>query len=186
MFHAERPRHRLEAGTTWNIAHRIMCFRHTGFDHSSVLLYLMLSIINRHAHSWINWFFIWALCKYFAVLWTAKSITVFTKYCHWTIFWTIWITSAHARFFFNIFVDLFINIKQLDALNCIISLFQASTCFEHMYSSSGGQNCIILSLVSSHKTILPSLRWVHVLEARRSFKYTYYKSQCIKLVDFKK
>ena len=34
---------------------------------------------------------------------------------------------------------LFINIKQLDALNFIISLFQASTCFEHMCSSSGGQ-----------------------------------------------
>ena len=28
---------------------------------------------------------------------------------------------------------LFININQLDALNVIISLFQASTCFEHMY-----------------------------------------------------
>ena len=45
---------------------------------------------------------------------------------------------------------LFINIDQLDALNFIISLFQASTCFEHMCSSSGGQNCIIQSLVSSH------------------------------------
>ena len=45
-------------------------------------------------------------------------------------------------------VDLFININQLDALNFIISLFQASTCFEHMCSSSGGQNCIIQSLVS--------------------------------------
>ena len=44
---------------------------------------------------------------------------------------------------------LFININQLDALNFIISLFQASTCFEHMCSSSGGQNCIIQSLVSS-------------------------------------
>ena len=33
-------------------------------------------------------------------------------------------------------------INQLDAQNfCfIISLFHASTCFEHMYSSSGGQN----------------------------------------------
>ena len=34
---------------------------------------------------------------------------------------------------------LFLNINQLDALNFIISLFQASTCFEHMCSSSGGQ-----------------------------------------------
>ena len=44
---------------------------------------------------------------------------------------------------------LFLNINQLDALNFIISLFHASTCFEHMCSSSGGQNCTIESLVSS-------------------------------------
>jgi len=39
---------------------------------------------------------------------------------------------------------------QVDALNFLISLFQASTCFEHMCSSSGGQNCIKQPLVSSH------------------------------------
>jgi len=55
---------------------------------------------------------------------------------------------------------LFININQLDAPNLIISLFQASTCFEHMCSSSGGQNCIIQSLVSSHLIVLYSL-WYH-------------------------
>ena len=38
-----------------------------------------------------------------------------------------------------VLIYLFINIKQLDALNFIISLFQASTCFEHTCSSSGGQ-----------------------------------------------
>ena len=32
----------------------------------------------------------------------------------------------------------------------IMSLFHASTCFEHMCSSSGGQNCTIQSLVSSN------------------------------------
>jgi len=42
---------------------------------------------------------------------------------------------------------LFININQLDALKFVISLFQASTCFEHMCPPSGGQNCIIQSLV---------------------------------------
>ena len=47
-------------------------------------------------------------------------------------------------------IYLFLNINQLDVLNLIISLFQASTCFEHMCSLSGGQNCIIQSLVSSH------------------------------------
>ena len=50
----------------------------------------------------------------------------------------------------NISFTLFININQLDALNFTISLFQASTCFEQMCSSSGGQNCIMQSLVSSH------------------------------------
>jgi len=30
-----------------------------------------------------------------------------------------------------------------------VSLFHASTCFEHMCSSSGGQNCITQPLVSS-------------------------------------
>ena len=45
---------------------------------------------------------------------------------------------------------IYVNINQLDALNFIISLFQASTCLEHMCSSSGGQNCIIQYLVSSH------------------------------------
>ena len=42
------------------------------------------------------------------------------------------------------------NINQLDVLNFIMSLFSASTCFEHKCSSSGGQNCTIQSLVSSH------------------------------------
>ena len=59
-------------------------------------------------------------------------------------------------FFFLIFcwpcisIYLFLIINQLHALNFIIPLLQVSTCFEHMCSSSGGQNCIIQSLVSSH------------------------------------
>ena len=44
----------------------------------------------------------------------------------------------------------YLNINQLDALNFMMSLFHASTCFEHKCSSSGGQNFIIQSLVSSH------------------------------------
>ena len=42
-------------------------------------------------------------------------------------------------------------INQLDAQNfCFtISLFHACTCFEHMCSSPGGQNCITQPLVSS-------------------------------------
>ena len=45
---------------------------------------------------------------------------------------------------------IYLNINQIDALNFIMSLFHASTCFENMCSSSGGQNCTIQSLVSSH------------------------------------
>ena len=45
---------------------------------------------------------------------------------------------------------IYLNINQLDVLNFIVSLFHASTCFEHKCSSSGGQNYTIQSLVSSH------------------------------------
>ena len=62
--------------------------------------------------------------------------------------------SSLIFFFFIYFPDhtsqyIYLNINQLDALN-FMSLFHASTCFEHMCSSSGSQNCTIQSLVSSH------------------------------------
>ena len=53
----------------------------------------------------------------------------------------------------TVHLSIFISvINQLDAQNfCFtISLFHASTCFEQMCSSSGGQNCITQPLVSSH------------------------------------
>ena len=53
----------------------------------------------------------------------------------------------------TVHLSIFISvINQLDAQNfCFtISLFHASTCFEHMCSSSGGQNCITRPLV--HET----------------------------------
>ena len=53
----------------------------------------------------------------------------------------------------TVHLSIFISvINQLDAQNfCFtISLFHASTCFEHMCSSSGGQNFITQPLVSSH------------------------------------
>ena len=69
----------------------------------------------------------------------------------------IYIYVVGFFFFFNVLLavhlDLFISvINQLDAQNfCFtISLFHASTCFEHTCSSSGGQNCIKQPLVSSH------------------------------------
>jgi hypothetical protein len=41
---------------------------------------------------------------------------------------------------------IYVNINELGALNIIMSLFHASTCFEHTCSSSGGQNCTIQPL----------------------------------------
>ena len=56
--------------------------------------------------------------------------------------------------FFWYFADrasqyIYLNINELDALNFIMSLFHASACFEHMWSSSGSQSCTIQPLVSS-------------------------------------
>ena len=51
----------------------------------------------------------------------------------------------------TVHLSIFISVvNQLDAqkLRFTISSFHASTCFEHMCSSSGGQNCIIQHLVS--------------------------------------
>ena len=42
----------------------------------------------------------------------------------------------------NFSLGLFLNINQFDAVNFIISLVQASTCFEHMCLSSRGQNLV--------------------------------------------
>jgi len=53
----------------------------------------------------------------------------------------------------TVHLSIFISvINQLDAQNfCFtVSLFHASTCFEHMFSSSGGQNFITQPLVLSH------------------------------------
>ena len=60
---------------------------------------------------------------------------------------------------YSTYVCIYLNINQLDALNFIMSLFHASTCFEH-----------------------------HVLIVRRSklhYTASHYKIQCIKLVNIK-
>ena len=98
-------------------------------------------------------------------------------------------------------IYLFLNINRLDALNFTISLFQASTCFEHMYSSSGGQK--LYYTVSGITTpigglpvhgkatykcddtryciiqFLPSWRWAHVLETCPSHSSRFYHSHNI-------
>ena len=71
------------------------------------------------------------------------------KTCRWTVFLLSLKSSLNKH------NCLFININQLDALNFIISLFQASTCFEHMCSSSGGQ-IVLYSLWYHHTYRWPS------------------------------
>jgi len=70
--------------------------------------------------------------------------------------WEGEVKKIHTKYFdvlLTVHLSIFISvINQLDAQNfCFtISLFHASTCFEHMCSSPGGQNCITQPLVSSH------------------------------------
>jgi len=73
---------------------------------------------------------------------------------------TTFITQVHFQLYITFFdvlltvhLSTFISvINQLDAQNACftISLFHDSTCIEHMYSSSEGQNCNTQPLVSSH------------------------------------
>ena len=65
--------------------------------------------------------------------------------------------KKNTSFFFDVLLTVHLSIfisviNQLDAQNCCftVNLFHATTCFEHMCSSSGGQNCITQPLVSSH------------------------------------
>ena len=79
-------------------------------------------------------------------------------------------------------IYVFITINQLDELNFIISLFQASTCFKHTCSSSRGQNWVLSQSVHGTATyrcndtrdcikqFLPSWRWAHVLETCTGLK----------------
>ena len=83
-------------------------------------------------------------CKIFA------TAVMLRKYEHFNC-----VHELSIFFFLIYFADrasqhICLNINQLDALNFIMSLFHASTCFEHTCSSSGGQNCTIQPLVSSH------------------------------------
>jgi len=66
-------------------------------------------------------------------------------------------TPKHVGAFFDVLLTMHLSIfisviKQIDAQNiCFtISLFHVSTCFEHMCSSSEGQNCIIQPLLASN------------------------------------
>jgi len=79
---------------------------------------------------------------------TIRSLnTVFTPIdiCHTEMLNFDILLTVHPSIFISV-------INQLNAQNfCFtVTLFHASTCFEHIYSSSGGQNYITQPLVSSH------------------------------------
>ena len=68
---------------------------------------------------------------------------------------------------------IYLNIKQLDALNFIMSLFHASTCFEHTCSSSGAK--IVLYSLWYHTE---SSEWSKITKLTKIIKiqcYTYEK-----------
>ena len=92
---------------------------------------LLLIILLRNTHNMCSYFHHERKC--FTIKWQYKNS-----------FFEVLLT-VHLSIFILV-------INQLDAKNfCLtISLFHASTRFEHMCSSSGGQNCIIQPLVSSH------------------------------------
>jgi hypothetical protein len=91
-------------------------------------------------------------CRCFSRSHTKQEIMI-----HWLPVWvtrklTSWNGLLHLFWYFagRASQYIYLNINQLDALNFVMSLFHASTCFEHMYSLSGGQNCTMQPLVSSH------------------------------------
>ena len=60
-------------------------------------------------------------------------------------------------------VCLFININQLDAINFIINLFQASTCFEHTCSKHvEAWNKLIIKFIASSWLILKNKQTVNI------------------------
>jgi len=73
----------------------------------------------------------------------------------------------------NIFI--YININQLDELNFIINLFQASTCFENMCSSSGRQ--IVLYSLWYHHT--ETSEWSKITKIIKIVKIQFYKYENI-------
>jgi len=74
--------------------------------------------------------------------------------------------SPHTRFQCVLLIS-YLNINQLDALNFIMSLFHASTCFEHVLIVRRSKLWWYQRLYS---TILSSWRWAHVLETCRGKK----------------
>ena len=96
---------------------------------------ILLSIIPHHIHNENS--------RANVLFWAVHELGCHIIFQSWTWRWWILIFCWPC-------ISIYLSyINQLDALN-FTSLFHASTCFEHKCSSSGGQNCTIQSLVSSH------------------------------------
>ena len=77
---------------------------------------------------------------------TALSFCLHSVKCNIYEYFFYILLTVHLNIFY-------LNINQLDALNFIMSLFHASTCFEHMCSSSG-----VLPSISKYKFSLLNIR----------------------------
>ena len=130
------------------------------FDTTSPeLVGMPLTQFSRSIHQWLSFNLIhkrplpsWAIaadCGYCSAVWNKpagykqlssaalvlSNETVCSKQRSWQITWSGQLPSVHVTTVWY-FADrasqyIYLNINQLDALNFIMSLFHASTCFEH-------------------------------------------------------
>jgi len=73
----------------------------------------------------------------------------------------------------NIFIHLFINNNQLDALNFLISLFQSSTCFEHMCSKHVEDWNKLIKKFSASNWLLLINKYIEMHDQQNIKKYLY-------------
>jgi len=127
---------------------------------SGVPCYYYLGIMDSHVLRWMKISHLKRSSCFIPPGWTFRYSTWGVSLCLCLLYWSqneqrLWPSTAltDCDVLLTVHLSIFISvINQLDAQNfCFtISLFHASTCFEHMCCSSGGQNCITQPLVSSH------------------------------------
>jgi len=109
-----------------------------------------------------RWKLIICITTYVLIVYSFSSLHIFVTWGWPTVAETCRQPNNRIIVFFvllTVHLSIFISvINQLDAQNfCFtISLFHASTCFEHMCSSPRGQNCNTQPLVSSHLQVAVS------------------------------
>ena len=87
--------------------------------------------------------------------WVSKATNTHSQYVILTVFpLQNWLKERASKLRYTYIACIYLNIKQLDALNIIMSVFHASTCFEHMCSTSGRAN-----LYYTASDIITLCRW---------------------------